>query len=245
MKVFCEVCLIPDPYEWVVKLRIDGLQVFEDQLLVQHSFVERQREAGVDELPVEKCLKRDRKRKQQTVHVLLSSDIHCLLIIFYIQASSTQNRLKLPTSQGLNDAVNAVRLDTDFTLCKWSQVVSSPSRWSVRWSRSRTGGPGWWLRPGWSANSSCFCQHTRTDSTWGSGLHGTTRRTTRCGQRGKKRREKMRSKRQFSPIFNKRQVLVCSVWCSLITGLIHHSRDPPLLWRWRRVSFSDRKVSEP
>ena len=49
---------LPDPYEWVVELWVDGLQVFEDKLLVQHAFVERQREACVDELAVEKCLQK-------------------------------------------------------------------------------------------------------------------------------------------------------------------------------------------
>lgn len=55
---------LPDPYKWVVKLWVNGLQVFEDQLLVQHAFVERQRKACVDELAVEKCLhkKIDKKR---------------------------------------------------------------------------------------------------------------------------------------------------------------------------------------
>lgn len=46
----------PNPYKRVVELRINGLQVFEDQLLVQHAFIERQRKACVDELAVEKCL---------------------------------------------------------------------------------------------------------------------------------------------------------------------------------------------
>lgn len=46
----------PNPYKRVVELWINGLQVFEDQLLVQHALVERQRKACVDELAVEKCL---------------------------------------------------------------------------------------------------------------------------------------------------------------------------------------------
>lgn len=47
---------LPDPYKWVVELWVNGLQVFEYQLLVQHAFIERQREAGVDELAMEKRL---------------------------------------------------------------------------------------------------------------------------------------------------------------------------------------------
>lgn len=47
---------LPDPYEWVVELWVNGLEIFEDELLVQHAFVKRQREACVDELAVEKCL---------------------------------------------------------------------------------------------------------------------------------------------------------------------------------------------
>lgn len=46
----------PNPYKRVVELWINGLQVFEDQLLVQHAFIERQRKARVDELAVEKSL---------------------------------------------------------------------------------------------------------------------------------------------------------------------------------------------
>lgn len=52
---------LPDPYKWVVELRINRLQVFEDQLLVQHAFIERQREACVDKLAVKKCLHKERK----------------------------------------------------------------------------------------------------------------------------------------------------------------------------------------
>lgn len=52
----------PDPYERIVELRVNGLEIFEDQLLVQHAFVERQREARVDELAVEKCLQRRNER---------------------------------------------------------------------------------------------------------------------------------------------------------------------------------------
>lgn len=58
--------------------------------------------------------------------------------------------------------------------------VNLPLQWSGQWSRSRRGGLGWWLRPGWFAGSSCSCRHTQTDSTWGSALHGTARRTTLC-----------------------------------------------------------------
>lgn len=47
---------LPDPDERIVELWINGLQVFEDQLLVQHAFVEGQGEACVDELAVEKRL---------------------------------------------------------------------------------------------------------------------------------------------------------------------------------------------
>lgn len=45
-----------DPHDGVIKLRIYGLQVFQCGLFIQHSLVERQREAGVDELPVVQSL---------------------------------------------------------------------------------------------------------------------------------------------------------------------------------------------
>lgn len=59
--------LPPNPYQGVVELWVNGLQVFEDQLLVQHALVERQREAGVDELAVEKCLDERTKRRKCTL----------------------------------------------------------------------------------------------------------------------------------------------------------------------------------
>lgn len=64
-----EDLISPNPYERVVELWINGLQVLEDQLLVQHALIERQRKAGVDELAVEKCL--DEKIKKE-IH------IHCI-----------------------------------------------------------------------------------------------------------------------------------------------------------------------
>lgn len=45
-----------DPHDGVIKLRVYGLQVFERGFLVQHSLVERQREAGVDELSMVQSL---------------------------------------------------------------------------------------------------------------------------------------------------------------------------------------------
>lgn len=51
-----EDIISPNPNKRVVELWVNGLQVFEDQLLVQHAFIERQRKACVDELAVEKCL---------------------------------------------------------------------------------------------------------------------------------------------------------------------------------------------
>lgn len=47
---------VPDPYKGVVELWVNRLQIFEDELLVQHAFVERQGEACVNELAVEQCL---------------------------------------------------------------------------------------------------------------------------------------------------------------------------------------------
>lgn len=47
--------VVPDPDEGVVKFWVNGLQIFEDELLVEHSFVERQRETSVNKLPVKKC----------------------------------------------------------------------------------------------------------------------------------------------------------------------------------------------
>lgn len=45
-----------DPDEGVVKLRIDGLQVFESQRFVQNALVEGQGETRVDELSMEQGL---------------------------------------------------------------------------------------------------------------------------------------------------------------------------------------------
>lgn len=46
-----------DPDERVVELRVDGLQVFESQWLVQNALVEGQRETRVDEFTMEQGLK--------------------------------------------------------------------------------------------------------------------------------------------------------------------------------------------
>ena len=43
---------LPDPDKRVVEFLIDRLDVFDRQLATEHSLVERQREAGVDELAV-------------------------------------------------------------------------------------------------------------------------------------------------------------------------------------------------
>lgn len=51
------LCYLLDPHDGVIKLRVYGLQVFECGFLVQHSLVERQREAGVDELSMVQSLK--------------------------------------------------------------------------------------------------------------------------------------------------------------------------------------------
>ncbi len=45
-----------DPDERVVKLWVDGLQVFQSQGLVQDALVERQREARIDEFPMKQGL---------------------------------------------------------------------------------------------------------------------------------------------------------------------------------------------
>lgn len=47
---------VPDPDERVVEFRIYRLQILQDQFLVEHALVEGQREASVDELPMEECL---------------------------------------------------------------------------------------------------------------------------------------------------------------------------------------------
>lgn len=54
---------LPDPYKRVIELRVYGLQVFEDKLLVQHAFVEGQGEACVNEFPMEKCLQPARNKR--------------------------------------------------------------------------------------------------------------------------------------------------------------------------------------
>lgn len=46
------------PDDGVVELGVDGLQVLQRWALVQHPFVEGQREAGIDELPVVQSLGR-------------------------------------------------------------------------------------------------------------------------------------------------------------------------------------------
>ncbi len=53
------MCYLLDPHDGVIKLRVDGLQVFQGGFLVQHSLVEWQREAGVDELSVVQSLQRE------------------------------------------------------------------------------------------------------------------------------------------------------------------------------------------
>lgn len=45
-----------DPDEGVVKLGVNGLQVFQSPGLVQDALVERQREARVDEFPMKQGL---------------------------------------------------------------------------------------------------------------------------------------------------------------------------------------------
>lgn len=61
-------CYLLDPHDGVVKLRVYGLQVFERRLLVQHSLVERQREAGIDELAVVQSLRGElHKKKKNTI----------------------------------------------------------------------------------------------------------------------------------------------------------------------------------
>lgn len=45
-----------DPHDGVIKLRVYGLQVFQCGLLVQHSLVEGQREACVDEFSMVQSL---------------------------------------------------------------------------------------------------------------------------------------------------------------------------------------------
>lgn len=123
-----------------------------------------------------------------------------------------------------------------------------PLQWSGQWSRSRRGGLGWWLRPGWSAGSSCSCRHTQTDSTWGSALHGTARRTTLCKKRwdrgGGWVEETTDSQDQFLFKFG-RQQRIYKLYTVYITGLSHHSRDPLRLWRWHIVSSSSRRASGP
>lgn len=47
-----------DPDERVVKLWVNGLQIFESQGFVQNPLVEREGETGVDELAMEQSLKR-------------------------------------------------------------------------------------------------------------------------------------------------------------------------------------------
>ena len=54
---------LPDPDEGVVELWVDGLQVLQEQLLVEHALVEGQREARVDELAVEQRLARGNARR--------------------------------------------------------------------------------------------------------------------------------------------------------------------------------------
>lgn len=46
------------PDDGVVELGVDGLQILQRRALVQHPFVEGQREAGINELPVVQSLGR-------------------------------------------------------------------------------------------------------------------------------------------------------------------------------------------
>ena len=65
----------------------------------------------------------------------------------------------------------------DWICCGMEYV---PWRWSARWTWSTWDGRGWCRRQGWSADSSCPCRRTQTDSTWDSALRGRAGKTIPC-----------------------------------------------------------------
>lgn len=56
--------------------------------------------------------------------------------------------------------------------------MSLPSQWSAQWTWSTWGDRGLCKKRDWSVDSSCLCQHIRTNSTWDSEPHETAGRTT-------------------------------------------------------------------
>ncbi len=60
-----------DPHDGVVKLRVDGLQVFQGGFLVKHALVEGQSEARVNELPMIQCLQRANHRSEVIKHIIV------------------------------------------------------------------------------------------------------------------------------------------------------------------------------
>lgn len=64
-----------DPHDGVIKLRVYRLQVFQRRLLVQHTLVERQREAGVDELSVVERLQGGNHNKKPAL-LVFTAQIH-------------------------------------------------------------------------------------------------------------------------------------------------------------------------
>ena len=67
MTFFIDVFYSLDPYEGVVVFRVNGLQVLNGQLLVQHLLVEGHAETVVNKLPMKESLtaewERERERK--------------------------------------------------------------------------------------------------------------------------------------------------------------------------------------
>lgn len=65
--------IITHPYQWIIKFRIDGLDIFGGQFLVQHSLVEWHCEARIDEFRMEQC---DRNETTDKFEILQMIWIH-------------------------------------------------------------------------------------------------------------------------------------------------------------------------
>lgn len=75
-------CHLLDPHDGVIKLRVYGLQVFECGLLIQHSLVEGQREARVDELSMVQSLQGEfvsLKTMEKNINWLSLNQMMCLV----------------------------------------------------------------------------------------------------------------------------------------------------------------------
>ncbi len=85
-----------DPHDGVVKLRVDGLQVFQGGFLVKHALVEGQSEACVNELPMIQCLQRANHRSEVIKHIIV---VQVFSSLFWWRRIETRLVIRQPSSQ--------------------------------------------------------------------------------------------------------------------------------------------------